>query len=96
MEVQTPPRVVNPLTVAIKDGKKRLVLDLRYVNKAVLQQKCKIEAAETLAQYLPSSKFLYGFDSSPPVSRRHSICTHKAYANANRQRHAMGHLYTSK
>ena len=62
MQVQTPPRVVNPLTVAIKDGKKRLVLDLQHMNKAVLQQKCKIEAAETLAQYLPSSKFLYGFD----------------------------------
>ena len=62
MEVNTPPRVVNPLTVAIKDGKKRLVLDLRHVNRAVVPQKCKIESTDILAQYLPSAAFLYGFD----------------------------------
>ena len=61
-ERASPQRIVNPLTVAIKNGKKRLVLDLRLINKKVYQQKCKIEGAETLAKYLPKAKFLYGFD----------------------------------
>ena len=34
METKVPPRVVNPLSVSVRaNGKKRLVLDLRYVNK---------------------------------------------------------------
>ena len=34
METKVPPRVVNPLSVSVQaNGKKRLVLDLRYVDK---------------------------------------------------------------
>ena len=61
-ESVSPPYIINPLTVAEKYSKKRLVLDLRHVNRAVLPQKCKIEGADTLSQYLPSAKFLFGFD----------------------------------
>ena len=62
MEVSKPPRVVNPLTVAAKNGKLRLVLDLRHINKHVILQKCKIEGAETLMKYLPGASYLFGFD----------------------------------
>ena len=61
-EVYVPPRVINPLTVSGKDGKLRLVLDLRHVNKYVTKQPCKIEGADTLKKFLPSPQYLYGFD----------------------------------
>ena len=61
-EVTDIPTVVNPLTVSYKNGKARLVLDLRHVNKAVLLQRCKIEGAETFLKYLTHAKFLFGFD----------------------------------
>ena len=56
------PKVVNPLTVATKGAKARLVLDLRYINKYVHKQRCKIEGSETLAKFLPVSTHLFGFD----------------------------------
>ena len=62
MEVPKPPAVVNPLTVSMKHGKQRLVLDLRYINKYLNKQACKIEGAETLMRYLPGATHLYGFD----------------------------------
>ena len=61
-ERATAPKVVNPLTVAQKGIKSRLVLDLWYINKYVHKQRCKIEGSETLAKYLPSSTHLFGFD----------------------------------
>ena len=34
VETNVPPQVVNPLSVSVQaNGKKRLILDLRYVNK---------------------------------------------------------------
>lgn len=42
MEVPTPPLVVNALTVSVQpNGKKRLILDLRHVNKYLRKQKVK-------------------------------------------------------
>ena len=38
-EVNKPPFCVNPLTVSVNNsGKKRLILDLRHVNKFIQQQ----------------------------------------------------------
>ena len=37
-------QVVNPLTVSVQSsGKKRLIIDLRYLNKHVYKQKIKLE-----------------------------------------------------
>ena len=39
-EVSDPPDIVNPLSVSIqKSGKKRLILDLRHVNKCIYKNK---------------------------------------------------------
>ena len=62
IELTNPPRVVNPLTVVVKDGKKRMVLDCRYINKFVFKQKTKIEGAETLKKFLPRATHLFNFD----------------------------------
>ena len=44
VEVQAPPYVVNPLSVSVQpNGKKRLILDLRYVNKHLIKQRVKYE-----------------------------------------------------
>ena len=50
VEVREPPFVVNPLSVSIKNYKKRLVIDLRHFNKAVVSTKCKYEGIDTALQ----------------------------------------------
>ena len=42
-EIHKPPRVVNPLSVSSQaNGKKRLILDLRHVNKHLKKSRIKI------------------------------------------------------
>ena len=41
-EVKAPPRVINPLSVSENSaGKKRLILDLRYINEHLYKDKIK-------------------------------------------------------
>ena len=58
------PRVVNPLSVSIDySGKKRLILDLRYVNMHLYEDKIKFADWKFLENYLLASKgYLYKFD----------------------------------
>ena len=38
------PKVINPLSVSVQScGKKRLILDLRYVNQHIFKQRIKFE-----------------------------------------------------
>ena len=62
VELEQPPIVSNPLTVANKAGKKRLVLDLRYINDHLNISKCKLEGAETLLKTLRPNDFMITFD----------------------------------
>ena len=42
MELNRPPDVVNPLSVSIQpNGKKRLILDLRYINNFLIKHEVK-------------------------------------------------------
>ena len=44
VEKSNPPHVVNPLSVSVQaNGKKRLILDLRHVNKYLFKRKVKHE-----------------------------------------------------
>jgi len=57
----TPPHVVNPLTV--EEGKKlRLVLDLRYVNNFLESTRFKYEDLRTLSEIFESGFFFFTFD----------------------------------
>ena len=57
------PDIVNPLTVSIQSsGKKRLILDLRYVNHNVWKQKTKFEDWSVAIQYFNQSAFMFSFD----------------------------------
>ena len=63
-ECKTPPKVVNPLSVAINShGKKRLILDLRYVNNHLYKDKIKFDDWKCFENYLKASEgYLFKFD----------------------------------
>ena len=43
VQVSSPPRVVNPLSVSVQScGKERLILDLRHVKKTYLERKVEV------------------------------------------------------
>lgn len=63
IEVTYVPHVVSPLSVSVQSsGKKRLILDLRQVNKCVWKQKFKFEDWRILTPYLRKDGFLFNFD----------------------------------
>ena len=63
VQVSSPPHVVNPLSVSIQScGKKRLILDLRHVNKHIWKEKFKFEDIRNACVYLPSDHFMCKFD----------------------------------
>lgn len=63
VEVPFKPIVVNPLTVSInKQGKKRLVLDLRNPNKCVWKERIKFEDWKVALGYFEKGSFLFKFD----------------------------------
>ena len=61
-EVETPPYVVNPLSVSSKNGKERLILDLRHVNQYVFKQKIKFDDWKTMEQFLTEGGYVFNFD----------------------------------
>ena len=73
------PTVVNPLTVAAKGDKLRLVLDLSHINRHVFRQPCKIEGPETLAKYLPGANWLFGFDLKSGYHHVDIVPRHRPY-----------------
>lgn len=65
IEVPFQPLVVNPLTVSInRSGKKRLILDLRHVNKYVWKEKMRFEDVKLSLDLLEESGFMFKFDLS--------------------------------
>ena len=62
IEVKVPPTVVNPLTVASKNSKKRLVLDLRYVNAHVWKEHGKFEDFKIFRSYIEKGDYMFSFD----------------------------------
>ena len=76
VEVATKPKVVNPLTVAQNSRKKRLVLDLRHVNKCLVIDKIKFEDWKTALLYAKKGYFMFSFDLK---SGYHHIDIHKNF-----------------
>ena len=63
VEVQAPPFVVNPLSVSVQPNeKKRLILDLRYVNKHLIKQRVKYEDWKLALSYFQNGAFMISFD----------------------------------
>ena len=62
-KVSTPPTVINPLSVSHqREGKLRLILDLRHVNEYVMKQTLKLEDITQARQLFSVGDFLYTFD----------------------------------
>ena len=63
VETNVPPRVVNPLSVSVQaNGKKRLILDLRYVNKFLRKMHVKYEDWKTAMSYFARGEYMFSFD----------------------------------
>lgn len=63
VEVPSVPLVVSPLSVSVNSsGKKRLILDLRYLNQHVWKEKFKFEDWRVLRAYLTKGGFMFSFD----------------------------------
>ncbi len=57
------PFIVNPLSVSVQNsGKKRLILDLSFVNKFLFKQSVKYEDIRTALTFLKKGGFMYQFD----------------------------------
>ena len=58
------PKVINPLSVSVNSkGKKRLILDLRYVNDHLYKEKIKFDDWKYFENYLQANKgYLFKFD----------------------------------
>ena len=63
VEVQKIPKVVNPLTVSEnKEGKQRLILDLRHVNWFIDKMKFKCEGVKEALNYCIPEGYMFKFD----------------------------------
>ena len=62
-EVQQPPLVINPLSVSVQsNGKKRLILDLRHVNKTLEKLRIKYDDWKVAMSYFAKDSFMLSFD----------------------------------
>ena len=62
-EVNQQPFVINPLSVSIQPcGKKRLILDLRHVNKCLIKQRVKYEDWKIAMAYFAKESYMFSFD----------------------------------
>ena len=62
-EVKVIPHVVNPLSVAIdSSGKKRLVLDLRYVNAHLFKERISFDDWNEFKNFISENGYAFKFD----------------------------------
>lgn len=63
IETTNIPLAVNPLTVSIQsNGKKRLILDLREINRHLYKQSVKFEDIKTAQMYINEGSYMFKFD----------------------------------
>ena len=80
IEVQNKPHVINPLSVSTNSsGKKRLILDLRYVNKNLWKQSVKFEDWESFQNYVKKDSILYKFDMRHGYHHIDIFAEHQTY-----------------
>ena len=78
-EVNELPHAGNPLLVTVQNsGKKRLILDLRYVNKHIYKERIKIEDLRLIEQFLNPHECMFMFDIKQDY---HHIDIHKSHQN---------------
>lgn len=72
--------VISPLSVAVQqNGKKRLILDLRYVNQHIYKQKFKFEDWRTAINYFGSATYFTKFDLKSGYHHLDIFSEHQPY-----------------
>ena len=61
MELNKPPRVVNPVSVPIQPSG-RLILDFRYINNFLIKHRVKYEDWKIALSYFQNGPFMITFD----------------------------------
>ena len=85
VELRDKPTIVNPLTVAERNNKLRLVLDLRYVNLFVKKRKICFENVNLALNFIKKDGFAINFDLK---NGYHRVSIHPS------QRSLLGFAYT--
>lgn len=62
LKLDSPPKIVNPLSVSENGAKKRLILDLRYVNLHLWKQRIKFEDFKTFNNFVKKGAYMFHFD----------------------------------
>ena len=63
LETESPPYIVSPLSVSVQsNSKKRLILDLRHVNKYLKKQKVKHEDYKAALSFYQKDAYMISFD----------------------------------
>ena len=62
LEVLFLPEVISPLSVSTKNNKKRLILDLRYVDKFIWKEKIKFDDWSVFQNYICPKGYMFKFD----------------------------------
>ena len=80
VQTKVPPRVVNPLFVSVQaNGKKGLILDLRYVNKFLRKMHIKYEDWKTAMSYFARDPYMFSFDLESGYHHVEIFEGHQAY-----------------
>ena len=80
MHTKVFPRVVNPLSVSVQaNGKKRLILDLRYVNNFLHKMHVKYEDWKTAKSYFARGAYMFFFDLKSVYNRVEIFKGHQTY-----------------
>ena len=78
-EVNELPHAGNPLLVTVQNsGKKRLILNLRYVNQHIYKERIKFEDLRLMEQFLNPHEYMFMFDIKQGY---HHIDIHKSHQN---------------
>ena len=80
MQTKVPPQVVNPFSVSVQaKGNKRLILDLRYVNKYLRKMRVKYEDWKTAMSYFERGAYMFSFDLKSGYHRVEIFEGHQTY-----------------
>ena len=78
-QLDSPPLVVNPLTVSFCAGKYRLILDLTYINSFIVHQKIKFDDWTLMEQFVSRGSFLFKFDIKQGYHHVDIFSEHQTY-----------------
>ena len=74
------PFIVSPMSVSIQlCGKKRLILDLRYVNRSLIKQRIEYEDLKTAMAYFAKDFYMFSFDMKSGYHHTEILQDHQTF-----------------